>query len=241
MKILYMLNRKFFIIVFILTTIFSLIFFAPASLLRPILYHYSLHKLSIKNTSGSLWSGKGLLVAYSDDGKHSSPLVLLNWRLSFGFTVPITLTTYVGNTVVANILVHFHNILVRSINLSLPLHELTNLFSIIYNMGLFGSIAILGNNLQLHKGIVHLNLFNLSSTYAPVNPIGSYDVVLDLSNLHIKVSTIGNSILRLHGAGYTNSLILEGLVDNRYDDKFRQLMYMMSNKRHGRAFLFKVI
>jgi hypothetical protein len=238
-------NKKLIIIIslifiFLYTTIKNI----PTSLLTLLVNKYSQHKISIYNNIGTFWHGKGLIVVTDEKNKVLAPLVLVNWDITFNFTKYININFKVGNDNILNVYLDKSGINLSNLNLSLSISQVSEIFSLIKNLGLSGNLVLKSNKINFINnklnGIFEVSLNYLSSAISPVNPLGSYKVLIDLEKNIIKVSTNNDSVLKVYGEGNFNSLVLNSKVEEIKKEKMLQFMTMMGIPKSDGSYELKI-
>ncbi|MFN8770237.1 MAG: type II secretion system protein N [Neisseriaceae bacterium] len=227
-----------FIIIFLIAFINNI----PSWVLGSALDKYSQHKLKLYDTQGTFWSGSGLLVA-TDSKTQSAPLILLNWSVALGFSKFVDVKFFVGNNQLVDIYLNKQGLYLDSLNMSLSMGQVTQLFGLIKNLGLSGNINMSSKQVHLgtkNEGIFNIKLTSVSSSISPVNPLGDYNINFDTGSGAIQVSSDNNSSLLLSGSGSLNSLILSGRIAPSKKDKLLQFMTIMGLPQPDGSYSLKI-
>ena len=216
--------------IFIVGFIVSLIVNIPAFVLANQIKAYSQEKLALYNTRGTFWNGSGLLVAVDKKISKSAPLLMLNWDVSLGLKKFIDIKFTIGKTVIAEVYANKNGINLDNLNLSLSISQVSRLFALIHDLGLSGNIHINTSSIHLGGkvlGVVKVNLSNVSSSLSPVNPLGTYNVSLDMVDGKIIVSSLEGGTLMLKGSGDLNALTLNARVSADKQNQMTQFITFM--------------
>lgn len=228
------------IFIFLYTTIKNI----PTTFLTLLVNKYSQNKISIYNNSGTFWHGTGLIVVTNEKNKILAPLVLVNWDINFGFTKFIDVSFKVGNNEIVNVYVDKNGINLVNLNLSLSVSQVSEIFGLIKNLGLSGNLNLKSKKINVTNnklsGIFELSLDSLSSGISPINPLGNYDLLIDLEKNSIKVNTKNNAILIVNGEGNFNSLVLNSHIENNKKEKMLQFMTMMGIPKADGSYQLKI-
>jgi hypothetical protein len=96
---------------------------------------------------------------------------------------------------------------------------------------------VVSNKMQ---GNIDVKLDNVASGMAPVNPIGSYHVALDLSNLGINIDSNSDSVITVNGSGSMNGLVLNSRVKADKKEQLLKFMTMLGIPQADGSYQFKV-
>lgn len=212
--------------IFIITIFFSsVIYFTPSWVLAHIIAKASDNKLQMYDETGSFWQGEGLLVLHSRINQKDfyAPLIYLNWNLVFNFSKLLEFKFSSSNKDLAQVYLKHGAIAIDNLSLWLSVDQTSNLMELIKDMSLAGSLEISAKHLLLGKfnsGQLLINFNNISSGIAPINPLGSYQVLISLTDQTIKVTSAANSTIILTGDGNMTSLNLKASI---IKDKIEQL------------------
>jgi len=221
--------QKFLLItVFVFAFLSSIVLNIPAWMVGSLVYKYSQHKLDTINEHGTFWNGQALLIAIDKQGKTAVPLLQIGWKIKLGLTKFIDINFNSSNQTIANASLTKSGLLVDNVNLSLSLDQLTPLMDNLNSLSLSGNVHLTANKLLISnkmQGNINVKLDNVASGMAPVNPIGSYQVAVDLSNIGINVTSDSDSTINVTGVGTINGLVLSSRVR---DDKKEQLLQFMT-------------
>ncbi|RTK97083.1 MAG: hypothetical protein EKK64_02195 [Neisseriaceae bacterium] len=215
----------------------------PAWLVGTIFSHYTDGRLITRNEAGSFWHGSALLVAVSENKKIQEPLMRVNWDLKLGLSKFVTLDLKSYNKNVANIFIDKNGANVNNVDMSLAINQLTIFLENLNSLNLTGNIKVNANNILIAKkmsGNIQVNLGNIGSGMSPVNPLGSYNLTMDLSNMSINVNSSGGNALSIDGSGNTTHLELTAKVDPDKRDDMLQFMTMVGVPQGDGAYVLKV-
>lgn len=215
----------------------------PAWVVGSIFSHYTAGRLVTKNESGSFWNGNALLVAVSENKKTQEPLMRVHWNLKLGLTKFIALDLKSYNKNVANIFINKDGMNVQNVDLSLAINQLTIFVGNLNSLNLTGNVKVTAPTIKIAKklsGNVQLSLSNIGSGMSPVNPIGNYNLSLDLSNMAINVSSVGDSVISITGSGDASHLQLSATVDPDKKADMLQFMTMMGIPQSDGSYALKV-
>jgi len=239
-------NRRKLITYVIFFTVFSisLVMNVPTWVLGSMLSKYSQNKLRLYNTQGTFWSGSGLLVAVDPRTQYSAPLILFNWQVKLGLKRYVDINLFVGARKLANVYLNNSGFNLDSLNMSLSLGQVTELFGLIKNLGLSGNVLLTADKVKLstvrNTGVFNVRLTTISSSISPVNPLGDYIVNYDLSNGKLNVSSSPNSSLILSGSGSVTNLIVNGRVAPDKKDQLLQFITVMGLPQPDGSYSLKI-
>lgn len=233
-----------------LGTIFGIIFITtllynvPTWVLGNVINHYSAQKIKVYNQSGTFWNGSGLLVVVDKQTSKTSPLIVINWKVTLGLTRFVDLKFFIGNNEIANAYIDETGANLDNLNLSLSLSQVTQLSSIIKDLGLSGNLNLKTKHLNLGKGfsgIFDINLVDVSSSLSPVNPLGSYKVNFNVASGDINVQSDNFSTLLLNGQGNINyGLTLNAKVAPDKKEKMIQFITVMGVPKSNGTYDMKI-
>lgn len=225
--------------------VISLIVNTPAWVMGSMLGHYSGNRVSTINEQGSFWNGTALLQANDKVGKKVVPIIMIGWQIKFGFKKFVTVNLTASNQTIAAVSLTKNGIAVNNVNLALSLDQLTPFMGNLNTLNLSGSVRLSADNLLIGKkmqGSVNLTLNNVGSGISPINPIGSYQVSVDLASQALDVSTTdANSVISVTGSGSTNSLTLNSKVQPDKKEQLLQFMTMMGIPQADGSYQLKAI
>jgi hypothetical protein len=239
-------NRKKTIVYVAFCTMFLIAFSMniPTWVLGSLLSKYSQNKLRLYNTNGTFWSGSGLLVAVDTRTQYSAPLILFNWKVKLGIVRYIDINFFIGTRKIANVYLNNSGLNLDSLNMSLSLGQVTELFGLIKNLGLSGNVLLSGDKIKLSptrsNGIFNLKLTTISSSISPVNPLGDYTVNYNLSNGTLSVSSSSSSNLILSGNGSITSLVLNGKIAPSKKEQLLQFITVMGLPQPDGSYSLKI-
>lgn len=221
----------------------SLIMNLPATLVGKLVTKYSNNRLALYNVQGTLWSGSGLLVASDPVTGDSSPLILVDWKLSLGFKHYVTLSLTTGKASVAKAFIDKNGAHLSGLDLYLSLIQISKVVPFVKNMGISGNVHLLASQIDIGKklaGDVKLVLDNISANIVPINPLGDYQVTYNLGTSQIKLITITPDVLDLSGEGSLTSLELKAKVVDSAKDKMAQYMTAMGQSNSDGSHNIKI-
>lgn len=223
----------------------SIVINTPAWIMGAMLEHYSANRVSTLNEQGSFWNGSALLQANDKVSKKTVPIIMVGWQIKFGFKKFVTINLTASNQTIAAISLTKNGIAVNNVNLALSLDQLTPFMGNLNTLNLSGSVRLSADNLLIGKkmqGNVNLTLNNVGSGISPINPIGSYQVSIDLASQALEVSTTdSNSVISVTGTGSINSLILNSKVQPDKKEQLLQFMTMMGIPQADGSYQLKAI
>lgn len=237
-------QRRLTIIGFCIIFVCSFIYNTPTWVLAHLINTYSQQKLKLYNSHGTFWNGSGLIVIDNGKRQQSSPLLMLNWHISFGFKRIIEAKFAVGNNQIADLYLNTHGLNLDNLKLSLSIRQLSHILDIINDLDLSGNIALSASHVMLGKqniGSFKVILSDVSSGLSPSNPLGTYNVNLDLGSGAIKVATTDmGSTLILNGTGNLNSLTLNAKINEAKREKMAQFITVMGIPQPDNSYMFKI-
>lgn len=244
MKIIKFKKKRLFIIVFAVVFMLGMIINLPAWVLSSVMWHYSDGKLRLYNESGSFWHGSGLLVIENSRLKVSAPLVVMDWKLTLGFTKFVNVDFTIDNAPVANIYINKDGLNIDKLALSLSLDQVTQFVSFVGNLGLSGNLNISTTHVIISpnkgNGSFIAKLDGISSSMAPVNPLGSYIVNFNMTTGGIDITSQPGSVMDLSGSGNLSSLNLKALIQQDKIEQMAQFMTVMGMPSPDGSYLLKV-
>ncbi len=237
-------KKKLFITLFVVVFLSGIVVNLPAWILSNAMSHYSGGKLKLYNETGSLWHGTGLLVAENSRLKVSAPLIVVSWQLSLGFSKFVNVNFNIDNNRIAEVYLNKDGVNLDKLQLSLSLDQVTQLVSIIGNFGLSGNLDLSAGHILLNTnkmvGSFLARIDSLSSSMAPVNPLGSYSINLNAGDGGIKVSSTSGSILDISGNGNSSSLNLKAVIDKDKQEQMSQFMTVLGMPNSDGSYALKV-
>lgn len=241
---LYTRYRKIFIsTTFIIIFLMAMIINIPTWVLGSVLSKYSQGRLHLYDTQGTFWNGSGLLVAVDQKTQHSAPLILLNWKAKLGLSELLEVKFFVGNTQLVKIYLNQQGVYLESLNISLSIGQLTEIFGLIKNLGLSGNIKVSTSQIHLgtkNEGVFDIKFTAISSGISPVNPLGDYDISFNTGSGAIGVNSSSDSALMLTGSGTINELILNGKVASTKREKLLQFITVMGLPQPDGSYNLKI-
>ncbi|MCE2705831.1 MAG: type II secretion system protein N [Proteobacteria bacterium] len=228
-----------FAIIFLITMFNNI----PTWVLAKTLNHYSQNKIKLYETRGTFWKGSGLLVAIEPQTQQSAPLVLLNWKIKLGFSKLVDINFMIGNNSVADVYLNKHGLNLSNLNLSLSIAQVSELFGLIKNFDLSGNINISTKEIQLgnkNQGIFNIALSSLSSGRAPINPLGDYDVMFNVNDGAIDISSSSDSTLMLNGNGTMSNLSLKARIQESKKEKMLQFISVIGIPQPDGSYNLKI-
>jgi hypothetical protein len=215
----------------------------PTWVLGSVLSKYSEQKLKLYNTSGTFWKGSGLLVAVETKTNQTAPLILLNWTVKLGISKFVDIRFFVGSTQLVDIYVNKQGIYLDSLNMSLSIGQVTELYGLIKNLGLSGNVNISSSQVHLgskNEGTFNIKLTAVASRISPVNPLGDYNIAYNVNSGAINVTSGDSSALLLSGSGSINGLELSGRVAPEKKEKLLQFITVMGLPQPDGSYRLKI-
>ncbi|MFZ6861244.1 type II secretion system protein N [Undibacterium sp. Ji67W] len=199
----------------LLSVIFTVFFFLPASWMGVLIERQTLGRLSLCDAQGSFWNGSGFVGVAAGVNDPVTPLFpgRFNWKIS-----PLILLTQLdlelqnpeALSVPVKIAGNFSEWHVSPSVLVLPTERLEGLGAPLNTIGPSGKLHLSWNNLQFMRdgsilnaqGQLQLNLSEMASRLSPVRPLGSYKMVFDLQGVDADVSLVTETgPMMLSGSG----------------------------------------
>ena len=237
-------KKRLFITLFIVIFLCGVVINLPAWVLSNAMSHYSGGKVRLYNETGSFWHGSGLLVIENKRLKVSAPLVVIDWRLSLGFTKFIDVNFSIDNTKIAEVFLNKNGVNLDKLQLSLSVDQVSQLISIVGNLGLSGDLNLSASHLLIspskNTGVFIAKIDSISSSMAPVNPLGSYTINLDMSDGSILVSSQSGSVLDLSGSGNMGALSVKAIIDKTKQEQMSQFMTVLGMPNADGSYTLKV-
>lgn len=230
-------------VLFITVFIFSIIFNIPAWVVGSLISHYSQGRAGTMRESGTFWNGEALLYAADHDTKTTVPLVRISWHIKFGISKFIDIEFKTSNKTIARVALNKKGVIINDVNLRLSLDQLTPLLGNLNSLGLSGNVHVSAASLLLSKinqGSISVGLEDVASAIAPVNPIGTYNVVFNLADSSFDISSNANSVINVTGTGNLNSLVLNSKIQPDKKSQLLQFMTMMGVPQADGSYQMKV-
>ena len=229
-----------FVVIFLSGIIINL----PSWILSNAMNYYSGGKIKLYNETGNFWRGTGLLVIENKRLKVSAPLIVINWSLSLGFRRFVNVDFFMESNKVADVYLNKDGLNLDKLKLSLSLDQVTQLVSIVGNLGLSGNLNLSTDHILIttkkSTGIFIATIDSLSSSMAPINPLGSYNINFDVSNSAVTVSSKSGSTLDISGSGNAGSLSLKAIVDKDKQAQMSQFMTVLGMPNADGSYTLKV-
>ena len=228
---------------FVCGLLYSLVANLPAWLLGNIANHYSQNRLDTTNEDGSFWNGHAMLIAKDSDTKSVVPLIMLGWKVKLGLTQFVTITFSAAKNTLAVATLSRAGFQINNLDLSLSLDQLAPLLGNLNSLALSGNVNVSSTEIKLAKkvqGIIKVKLEAVGSGIAPVNPIGSYQLDLDLAAQSLNVSSDADSIINVSGGGNFKSLVLKSRIKEDKKERLLQFMTMMGVPQADGSYQMKV-
>jgi hypothetical protein len=236
-------KKKIAIVAGIIVFICSFVIDTPTWILSKLVNHYSSNHLELANTHGTFWKGSGMLVALGTKYNYSTPIIMLNWNITFGLKKIVNIDFSVGHTPIAEVYINSKGVNLDNLKLVLSITQVSQLLDVVHDFDLSGDMELSAKHLTLgtrNEGNFTAVLSGLASGIAPVNPLGSYKVDLNLANQGISVSTLKASILNLSGSGDVHGLNLSASVDASKKDRMAQFVVLMGVPQPDGTYRLKV-
>lgn len=231
MQQLFLRYKKFWMsLTFVLVFIFSLLYNIPAVMIARIVHHYSRGYLELYNPKGTFWHGGGLLAVTKKNSKDLSPLLLINWDVKLGITKFATIDFSVDNARIAELYIDKSGVNLDNLNMNLSITQISQMLDLINTLSLSGNLEIKATHIHVGKtmdGTLAVDMDQVSSNIAPVNPLGSYQMQFDLATDSINVNSKDGSNLEVNGSGNLQQLILSCKPKADKKDKMLEFMTVM--------------
>jgi hypothetical protein len=91
------------------------------------------------------------------------------------------------------------------------------------------------------QGSINADIYHLSSTISPLNPLGDYSANINLETGSIEVRTTNDAILKINGTGSFKSLALNATVTPQKKDKLLQFMVMFGDPVGDNQYILQLI
>lgn len=221
----------------------GLIMYMPAWLVGSLADKYSEHRISTSNEKGTFWNGGGMLMASDSDGKNLVQVTRINWKVKLGFSKFIDINFTSSDRTIANVSLTVKGLQVSNVNLNLSMDQLEPFLGNLSSMGLSGNVHVNASSLSLGKantGTINVKLEDVGSSISPVNPVGSYDVQLNLANSGIDVVSSPDSVISVKANGTMKGLTLNSTVQADKKEKLLQFMTMMGLPQPDGSYQMKV-
>ena len=225
--------------IFISTVIINI----PTWVLANQIEKYSEHRLKLYNQSGTFWHGEGLLVATDAKLQQTAPLVFLNWKLSLGLTKYIDIKFVIGQQVFANVYLDKNGVNLDKLDVHLSIIQVSQLVDVVKDLNISGNLHIVTDHILLakkHIGQFNINITNVSTSMSPVNPLGNYNMIYNLSDGRISISSEPGSVLTIKGDGDANGLILNATIDPSKAEQMKQFITVMGMPRGDGSYDLKL-
>ncbi|MFZ6686153.1 type II secretion system protein N [Undibacterium sp. SXout11W] len=203
----------------ILSVIFSVLFFLPASWMGVLIERQTQGRLSLCDVQGSFWNGSGFIGVAAGINDSVTPLFpgRFNWKIS-PFILLTQLDLELQNpealSVPVKITGNFSEWHVSPSALVLPTERLEGLGAPLNTIGPSGKLHLSWNNLQFMRdglivnaqGQLQLNLSEMASRLSPVRPLGSYKMAFDLQGTNAEINLVTETgPMMLSGSGTVNA------------------------------------
>jgi hypothetical protein len=229
--------------IFIFVFLGFLIINIPTWVLAKQIEKYSEHRLKLYNQNGTFWKGAGLLVATDAKLQHTAPLIFINWNLSLGFTKYIDIKFAMGDNIIANVYLNKNGVNLDKLNVHLSIIQVSQLVDVVRDLNISGNLHILTDHILLAKksiGQFNINISHVSTSMSPVNPLGTYNMVFNVGDGKISISSEPGSILNIKGDGNANGLILNATIDPSKAEEMKQLITVMGMPRSDGSYDLKL-
>ena len=223
--------------------IYSVVVNIPAWMVGTFVSKYSQQRLDTANERGTFWHGQALLIAQDLDSHSAVPLIMVSWQIKLGLTKFITLSFSAANKAIATAELTKSGLQVTNLDLALSLDQVAPLLGNLNSLGLSGNVHLAAAKILLAKknqGIINIQLEDVGSGIAPVNPLGSYQIAFDLAGQSLTVSSDSGSVLDVSGEGNLTSLVLKSRVVEDKKEKLLQFMTMMGIPQADGSYNMKV-
>lgn len=216
----------------------------PAWVLGSLISKYSGDKVGLYNETGTFWQGSGMLVAKEVKLKNLSPLIVVDWNVSFGLSKFVDVKFTAGSQTVADVSVSKSGLLLEQLNLALSLSQITPLLDQLNTLGLSGVANVTSNSIKLgstNSGTVNLTMGSVGSNMSPLNPVGSYQATFVLDSGDISVQTTGSAIINVSGNGnLKQGLTLSASIDPDKKDQMLQFITTVGMPQADGSYLLKL-
>jgi hypothetical protein len=228
-------RKSLIVISFITIFVGVMIVNTPAWVLNSPLTKYSRGQLKLYNLSGSFWNGSGLLVA-SASSKHNKtgavPLIHLSWKVSLGLSKYMNVQLLLDQRNVANVYLDKHGLSIDNLDISLSISQISRLSDIIDDLKIAGNLQLKAKHILIagkQTGTMDMIAKNVSSGMSPVNPLGSYNIKINLDGGKIDIATNDDdsTVLNLNGSGTFNALTVKASVSNEKAEKMKTFITLM--------------
>lgn len=233
--------------VVVLFAIYYFIYSTPTWVLSYFISKYSDQNFAISNQSGTFWQGSGLLVINNPALKGAIPVMDINWHITLGLKKLISVHLSSFNNTIAVVTVDKNGLHLNDLSLTVSLSQTSYLLAALHSLDLAGTVNITssdGINIGRHggmEGTINANLYHLSSTISPLNPIGDYSATMNLKSGVIIVKTINDAIIKIDGEGSIRGLTLNASVQPDKKDKLLQFMVMFGDQVGDNQYKLKLI
>lgn len=230
----------------VIFTIYYFVYSTPTWVLSYFISKYSNQTLAITNQNGTFWKGHGLLVITNPRVKGAIPLMDIDWHIQLGLKKFVSVDLSSFNNTIANIVIDKTGLNISNLSLIFSLSQTSQMLETLHSLDLAGTIRvtspsginITGANI---KGSVIADIYHLSSTISPLNPLGDYNANITLENGSINVKTTNDAILKIDGNGSFKGLSLNATVAPDKKDKLLQFMVMFGDPVGDNQYILKLI
>ena len=230
----------------LLFTIVYFVYSTPTWVLSYFVNKYSQHTLDITNQNGTFWKGHGLLVIINPRVKGAVPLMNIDWQIKLGMKkfVQVDLSSF--NNTIANISIDKKGLNISNLSLIFSLSQTSQMLETLHSLDLAGTIKVTSvNGINItpkgFQGSVDADIYHLSSTISPLNPLGDYHATIALDTGSINVSTTNDAIIKIDGSGSMKGLSLNATVQPEQKDKLLQFMVMFGDPVGDNQYVLKLI
>jgi Type II secretion system (T2SS), protein N len=207
-------------ILFAVVLIVTLIYNAPAILLKYAVRSYTHQHLALHNPVGKVWNGSGIVSAVSGDKQRA--LLSISWEVSLGTKRFISLSILSAQQPIATIDITKDGLQISDIDIDLAINDLAALYPNSATLELAGNLHITATKIAVSSanttGTIAVDFNNINTSLANVNPLGSYhaNITINGSIASIMVNSNKDSILLLNGSGNLQHLTLVATSDNAH-------------------------
>jgi hypothetical protein len=237
-------HQKIIIITLLVISFFSsLIINMPTWVMAWIIYIASGHRLNTSNEAGNFWHGSAMLLATDSHEKVISPLILIDWKIKFGLKNLFGVDFSSGPQALASVYYSNQALQVAKLSIDLPLSSFTPFLGNLNSLGLSGNVHVSSPLITIGKkmkGSISVHLEEVGSSISPVNPIGTYQLHLDLASTKINVTSDSNTVIKVNAAGNLSNLILKSTVVPEKKEQLIQFMTMMGVPQTDGSYQMKV-
>ena len=183
---------------FAVTLLIALLVLAPASLLGIAVEHASKGDLTLTESTGTLWHGRGVIV-----GMRSGARAPVEWRVNsanlFPPTINISVSLNSSNPV--NLSIGSASVTLTNAEITVPAELIADVLPAARAYKLAGQVRLQSSRLQLEQdratGTVLVNWRNATSAWIAVAPLGAYDIRCDFTGASgaATLSTVSGPLL----------------------------------------------